>query len=158
MTTGNPLTGTEFLGSTTGPFPLVIKTTPAQPINFFTNSTQRMTITSYGWVGIGTTSPNTTLDVYGNIGILGSVFVSSSGAIAKGNTFLGMTGNTTNTGTSNTFLGYKGGYLNTTGNVNIAIGENHYKQNVKDMNAYAAVSTSLKYGSANKINTKEIYL
>lgn len=51
---GNTLVGAgEFLGSSSGNFPLVLKTTPAQPINFFTNNTQRMTILgNNGYVGV----------------------------------------------------------------------------------------------------------
>src|SRR3990172_1603674 len=69
--TGNALVGGEFLGSNGGPFPLVLKTTPAQPINFFTNNTLKMTLTSGGALGIGG-PPNQLLTVTGgNINVTG---------------------------------------------------------------------------------------
>jgi uncharacterized membrane protein SpoIIM required for sporulation len=48
-------------------FPLDIKHDAAQPINFFTNNTQRMTILSTGEVGIGITAPAYLLDVNGGM-------------------------------------------------------------------------------------------
>jgi hypothetical protein len=70
-TAGNNINGGEFLGSSSGNFPLSIKTVPAQPINFWTNNVQRMTILSSGVVGIGTSTPNPAyyLDVNGEINI-----------------------------------------------------------------------------------------
>ena len=43
LTAGNTLGGTEKLGSINN-----------QALKFYTSNTHRMTITSYGWVGIGT--------------------------------------------------------------------------------------------------------
>lgn len=60
-TTGNGLafpdavTSSSFLG-TTITVPLNLKTTQAQPINFFTNNTERMRIRGIGLVGIGNTN------------------------------------------------------------------------------------------------------
>lgn len=76
-TTGNsgtfpdPITATSFLGTTNG-FPLNLKTTLNQPMNFFTNNVQRMTITPTGLVGIGVPAPASQLHV--NSGVTGNLF------------------------------------------------------------------------------------
>ncbi|MBK9729838.1 MAG: hypothetical protein IPO83_00845 [Chitinophagaceae bacterium] len=72
-TTGNTLGGSDFLGGLSGGGnPLRIKTEDAQNLNFYTNSGSgtfnnlRMTIlgnTNPGFVGIGTTSPSSVLEV-----------------------------------------------------------------------------------------------
>jgi len=66
LTAGNTVTATPTLGinTTTGSFPLNIKNaSTTQPINFFTNGTQKATILSNGNVGIGLTSPLGRLDI-----------------------------------------------------------------------------------------------
>src|SRR5215217_3682403 len=49
---GNSLSGTEKLGSTN-----------AQPVRFFTNNAQRMTLDASGKLGIGTTTPKVKLHI-----------------------------------------------------------------------------------------------
>ncbi|MFN3782096.1 MAG: hypothetical protein ACK4SO_07965, partial [Candidatus Kapaibacteriota bacterium] len=74
----NGTTG-SFLG-TTNTQPLVIattNTTTPQPVQFWTNNTERMRITETGLVGIGTTAPYYTLDVqtstdYGGVRVQGT--------------------------------------------------------------------------------------
>jgi hypothetical protein len=71
LITGN--TGTTAYNGTTGNFlgttdaqPLVIATTntsSSQPIEFYTNNTEQMRLTSAGKLGIGNNAPNTSLDV-----------------------------------------------------------------------------------------------
>ena len=73
LTAGNTLTGTEFLGSTSGAFPLDIKTTPAQPIDFYTGNAQRMTLTSTGELGLSNSWAFTPLSL---------VHLNNSGAVA----------------------------------------------------------------------------
>ncbi|MDQ3193158.1 MAG: hypothetical protein M3Q58_16360 [Bacteroidota bacterium] len=93
-------------------------------INFYTTNTQRMTITSGGLVGIGTTNPIHKLDINdGNINLITSTrgyminkrFVLWHNGDAS-NIYVGQNaGNATATGSFNTFLGNRAGNLNTTG-------------------------------------------
>ncbi|MCD4680933.1 MAG: hypothetical protein K8S00_11155, partial [Bacteroidales bacterium] len=80
-----------------------------------------------GNVGIGTTSPAYKLDVAGDINYTGDLRVSGSKLISLGlpyvnNTFVGLTGNTTNAAIDNTFLGYVAGKSNTNGAYNTFLG------------------------------------
>jgi hypothetical protein len=73
----------------------------AKPIFFSTNGTQKMTITSDGYVGIGTSSPTSYLHIYGQTGATGEVRLQSS----NGRTYaLGSTG--TAYGSANNFIIY----------------------------------------------------
>ncbi|MBA3987452.1 MAG: hypothetical protein H0X63_12985 [Flavobacteriales bacterium] len=111
--TGNTLLGTEYLGTNNN-----------QPLRLYTNLTERMTITSTGLVGIGTTNPIHKLDINdGNINLVTSTrgyminkrFVLWHNGNAS-NIYLGdNAGNATSTGSFNTFLGNKAGVINTTG-------------------------------------------
>ena|GEM_PF-3198178 len=81
--TGNAATNpsTNFLG-----------TTDAQPLALRTNNSERMRITSSGNVGIGTTAPESLLDVAGGVAIgtyAGSTPAPSNGAIVSGNVGIG---------------------------------------------------------------------
>ena len=114
-----------------------------------TNTTQVMTITGAGSVGIGTTAPVANLEVNGtskfdglvtfaagqtvtgNLTTTGAVAAGSfniggkpfgSGSYANQDAFLGFAGNTTSTGTNNTGVGYLALSANTTGNYNMASG------------------------------------
>ncbi len=122
-TTGNSVLGGDYLG-TTNTQPLLIKTVQAQPINFHTTNTQRMTITSGGLVGIGTTNPIHKLDINdGNINLvtftrgymISKQFVLWHNGNAR-NIYVGVgAGNATSSGTNNTFVGNRAGNSNTVG-------------------------------------------
>lgn len=115
-TTGNTGTNpsTDFIG-----------TTDNKALKIRTNNSVRVTVNGSGKVGIGNTSPAFKLDVKGSINTdslyrIGSNPVISS--IGFGNSFLGLTYNTTNTGTQNTFTGSEAGHFNTSGSHNSFIG------------------------------------
>jgi hypothetical protein len=79
-------------------------------------------------VGIGTTSPQATLDVNGTVNAEGSFNLGglafAFGSHSNANAFFGFAGNFTMTGTANTAVGAGALASNTTGTYNIAIGEN----------------------------------
>jgi len=79
-----------------------------------------------GNVGIGTTSPQATLDVDGVVNASGSFNLRGSafafGSYATENAFLGFAGNTTMTGGENTAIGAQALFSNTTGGANTASG------------------------------------
>jgi hypothetical protein len=79
-----------------------------------------------GNVGIGTTSPQATLDVDGVVNASGSFNLQGSafafGSYANQNAFLGFAGNSTMTGTTNTAIGVQALVSNTTGYGNTASG------------------------------------
>nr|MBA3987450.1 hypothetical protein [Flavobacteriales bacterium] len=120
---GNAIAVGDYLG-TTNAQPLIIKTQLTQPINFHTNNTQRMTITSGGLVGIGTTNPIHKLDINdGNINLvtftrgymISKEFVLWHNGNAR-NIYVGQSaGNATSSGTNNTFVGNRAGNSNTVG-------------------------------------------
>ena len=63
----------------TGTAPTVGMFTPsANTLAFATNTTQVVTITSTGNVGIGSAAPQQTLDVQGNVNVLNTVIMGSS--------------------------------------------------------------------------------
>ena len=63
---------------------IVYNTATSGKINFFTNSTQKMTINATGDVGIGTSSPAYKLDVQGDIGVLGDIVDSTNNYLKWG--------------------------------------------------------------------------
>lgn len=67
---------------------LNIGTASSAFVNFYTNNTERMRITSTGLVGIGTISPANTLHVYGP-----AVFTSTATNAGLGTIYLGVAGN-----------------------------------------------------------------
>jgi hypothetical protein len=79
-----------------------------------------------GNVGIGTTSPQATLDVDGVVNASGSFNLQGTafafGSYANQNAFLGFAGNSTMTGTTNTAIGVQALFSNTTGSQNTASG------------------------------------
>jgi len=84
---------------------------------------------SSDFVGLGTSSPVQKLDVSGNIRLVGDIYYGSSKLLTintpySQNTFIGITGNTTNTGNDNTFVGYGAGAANTSKSYNTYVGSN----------------------------------
>jgi hypothetical protein len=72
----------NFLGTTSAQ-PLVIATTNTaspQPIQFWTNNTERMRITSTGNVGIGTSTPTATLNVNGTVAFSATATLTNTGS------------------------------------------------------------------------------
>lgn len=78
---------------------------------------------SSGTLSLGSSSkPWNSIYFSSSLCVNDTVFISSGGALANGNTFLGATRNTGNTGAFNTFVGYNAGKANTNGNYNTAVG------------------------------------
>jgi len=71
---------------------LVVETVAAEPIVFATTNTEKMRITSDGYVGIGTASPGAKLEVVGTLNVTGGaatvkgLYVDSSGEVGIGTT------------------------------------------------------------------------
>lgn len=152
----------SFVGSTDPNIPFNIKTTQAQPINFFTSGTQKMTIQPNGNVGIGssTPAPNELLTVFGgNVNIKKSGVAQNNGYMigdkmvlwrgSQGNIrniFIGAeAGNANTTGLYNIFAGYQAGFNNTTGLRSTFIGALSGKDNTT-----AVDNTFFGYASGNK--------
>ena len=95
------------------------------PIRFTTNSTEKLRVTGSGNVGIGTTNPQTKLEINGvlrftggNIKI-GDSNTGSSITSGSSNNFLGVSaGKSNTTGGNNNFLGYYAGFANISGDFN----------------------------------------
>lgn len=99
---------------------------------------------------------NGTLDIGGNglawrsgyfdnsINLKGSTFVAYGTVINNGNTFLGATSNTTNSGSSNTFVGFQAGQFNTSSGSNTFIGRWAGRNNV-DGSGNTFIGTSAGY-------------
>jgi len=66
--------GADGIGLTGNAGQMYVGTYSDNPLSFYTDNNQRMTITAAGNVGIGTTSPGYTLDVNGNINASGTVY------------------------------------------------------------------------------------
>jgi hypothetical protein len=71
--TANQPSNVALVGQLSSGDMIIYNTATSGKINFFTNSTQKMTINSTGDVGIGTNAPGYKLDVQGNIGVLGDI-------------------------------------------------------------------------------------
>jgi hypothetical protein len=97
-----------------------IATWTNHPIAFFTNTSQRMTISNTGNVGIGTENPSTKLHVKGNTRIeKGRLdLLDSTGNVAVGHNALGFT----TTGSLNVATGWAALFSNSTGSRNVANG------------------------------------
>ncbi len=114
--TGNAGTNssTNFLG-----------TTDNVALKIRTNNFERATMTGSGNFGIGNSSPLYRLDVSGSINTDSIYRIGGTPALSTqgfGNTLVGLTLHTTNTGTQNTFIGSYAGQLNSTGTSNSFLG------------------------------------
>ena len=126
----------------------LLGTNDNQSLAFETSGSTRMFISSSGNVGIGTTTPTSTLDVSGssrissNITVTGSLTVSGSARIntltiglgggqVSNNTAVGVDALFSNTsGTTNSAFGNSTLRANTTGVENVAVGHNAMRLNV----------------------------
>jgi len=77
-------------GGNTTAAPLSVGTNTNQDLIFETNSLSRMTISSGGNVGIGTSTPNERLTVSGNISATGNIIASSTGSSTASPRILGV--------------------------------------------------------------------
>jgi len=96
-------------------------------VKFNTGNDQlRMVIRPGGNVGIGTTNPQSLLDVAGNINTSTQYNIGGSRALAvtaTNNIFAGSGAGAVNTGIDNSFFGFNAGNANTTGNDNAFFGD-----------------------------------
>jgi hypothetical protein len=109
-------------------------------------------------IGIGTTTPGSTLDVDGAINAAGGYKLGGysfvNGSEPKGNIFLGYgVGNSTMTGQSNTALGNFTLRYNTTGNWNTAIGAEALDLNTTGSGNTASGIEALVHNTAGSANT-----
>jgi hypothetical protein len=103
------------------------------PLNIFTNGLPTMTLLPTGNVGIGTSTPSSTLDVNGltstsglnvvNIAQINGVHVGQGFTFGQQNTAVGIQSQQTSTGINNTAFGFFTLY-GTTGSNNVAVGIN----------------------------------
>jgi hypothetical protein len=128
--TGNAGLSTDFLGwdnTITNTFNLNIRHDLNYNINFFTGGTQRMTIlgnTNPGFVGIGTTTPLSKLDVNGDINIAANNAFKIDGKNVLRHAFIGGSfnslyigidaGNGSSNWPANTFIGFEAGKVTNT--------------------------------------------
>jgi hypothetical protein len=94
-------------------------------MNFYTSGAMRMSIASNGYVGIGTTSPASKLDVIGDIGTDSAYMIDGNAVLSiteDKDTFIGVDAGAITTGAHNTFAGHQAGYSNTIGHHNTFVG------------------------------------
>jgi hypothetical protein len=109
---GNSFGATALLG-----------TNDTQDLQFETSGSVRMTISSSGNIGIGTTSPSARLEVSGSDVIINTVNIGLGGGNISTNTRVGLYALRCNTtGAYNTAVGRSALYANTTGGSNTALG------------------------------------
>jgi hypothetical protein len=110
-----------------------------------------------GNVGIGTTSPEATLDVNGTVNAATSFNLGGTafafGSLSTGNVFLGFAGNSTTTSGSNTAIGDAALYANTTGNDNTAIGTTALWLNTTGCCNAASGGSALQSNTTGSYNT-----
>lgn len=104
-------------GTTTG---LIVGTNTANPINFVTNRTIKSTILPTGEMGIGTTSPNSTLHVNGSFSA--NLRTLASGTVANNDYTVMVTGNISLPAANATNVGRIYNLINGNANSNIVSG------------------------------------
>src|SRR5439155_26801146 len=119
---------------------------------FSSNAQPRMTISSAGDIGIGTTSPAAKLDVSGTAKATAFSMPTTTGASTGvltfgGNRFLH------NFGTSNTFLGTNAGNFTMTASFNTATGENALSSNTTGTSNTASGANTLLSNTIGSFNT-----
>jgi hypothetical protein len=163
--TGNTVGSGNFLG-TTNAQPLEIMTTstsPPQPINFYTNGAQQMTINDGGSVGIGTTFTNSRLTVLDNIEALdlnGGYLIANEYVLTCRNQsssiYVGIDAGASigapGSGGANTFVGHRSGFSNTTGGANTYIGNGAGDANVDGENNVAIGTVAARDGTTGSDN------
>ncbi|MFA4871792.1 MAG: hypothetical protein WC610_01910 [Patescibacteria group bacterium] len=116
--TMNDSVGTALLGSTAGiPF---VGSQSNTDFTIRTNNSEKVRITTAGNVGIGTASPNNTIQVAGLINFNNTIF----------GTFLGYQAGNVTTGNYNSFVGFQAGYSNLSGSNNSAMGVSALSANI----------------------------
>jgi hypothetical protein len=110
----------------------------SEPLVFTTNNTERVRITSDGNVGIGTTSPNKPLQIFGPVG--GDAGVSFTNAISGGTASDGLLVTLNSDGANATFWNYENGYMrfatNSTERARFTSGGEFYIAGTADQGAY----------------------
>jgi len=126
------------------------------------NGSPRLYISSSGNVGIGTTSPVSTLEVNGTGTFTGAVTAGSyniggnlfdSGSYVNANAFVGFAGNTSTTGIDNTASGAFALHFNTTGEDNTANGISALYANTMGINNTASGAFALQSNNTGNYNT-----
>ena len=108
-------------------------------------------------VGIGTTAPQATLDVNGQINAATSYSLGGTafafGSYKNGNAFLGFAGNTSMTGTGNVASGWSAFQSNTSGSGNTAIGGQALESNTTGTLNSAVGQSALRFNTTGSNNT-----
>lgn len=110
-------------------------------LDFYTNNTNRLSINNNGNIGIGTTNPQHTLDVIGNVSVLSASGLSVTGYSLGGNASVGVYGEADNRGSSGVYgtsndgngvYGYSGSSAGVFGTSAIAPGVAGFSQSAGD--------------------------
>lgn len=111
LQTDGAITFGSFVGGTSAPIGGWFGTKTNHPLHFFTNNgTARTTIANYGFVGIGTTTPTSLLDVRGDATAISGITTTdgnSTGVFGKG--FQGVRGESLRTQNSSAVYGDNNG-------------------------------------------------
>jgi hypothetical protein len=115
-------------------------------MNFYTNGTLQMSIASNGYVGIGTTSPASKLDVIGDIGTDSAYMIDGNAVLSiteDKDTFIGVDAGAITTGAHNTFAGHQAGYSNTIGHHNTFVGSGAGLYSTGNSNTFLGCSAGI---------------